>query len=482
MSGATPGRMDINEVFRGGGRSVEWLDEINKASIVMLAETGLVTKTLAQKIAQGIAQIIDDEKKTPPARSADYLDYEPRLIAVAGPDASRLHTGRSRQDIASAISRMNLRDGLLQEIEALVGCREKLLALADQHVETIIPAYTHGVQAQPTTLAHYLLAFASALARETQRLREAYARINRNPLGAAALATSSFELDRARTAALLGFDGVIENAYDANHLAPVDCFLEVAGALAIAAVQTGMFAQDLHAQYAAPQPWMMLATGELTGVSSIMPQKRNPAALEQLHAQASLMLGEMQGVFLLAHNSRSGMFDYRLYDPVPPARALTVFKLFGQVVDGLVVNKERALAEVNADYSTTTEIADALLQRADVPFRIGHHFASQLTDFGRGKGLTLDQIPYAEANRIYAAENRQPLPLDEAAFREITSAEYMVYGRKGVGGPQPAEVRRMLGDERGKAAADRQWHGDASARLATAAAALDRAFNKLAGS
>jgi argininosuccinate lyase len=481
MSGATPGRMDINEVFRGGGRSVEWLDEINKASIVMLAETGLVTKTLAQKIAQGIAQIIDDERKTPPTRSADYLDYEPRLIALAGPDASRVHTGRSRQDIASAISRMNLRDGLLQEIDALVGCREKLLALAGQHVETIVPAYTHGVQAQPTTLAHYLLAFAGALARENARLTQAYARINQNPLGAAALATSSFKLDRARTAALLGFDGVIENAYDANHLAPVDCFLEVAGALSIAAVQIGMFAQDLHAQYAVPQPWLMLATGELTGVSSIMPQKRNPAALEQLHAQASLMLGEMQGVFLLAHNSRSGMFDYRLYDPVPPARALTVFKLFGEVVGGLVVNRERALAEVNADYSTTTEIADALLQRADVPFRIGHHFASRLTDFGRGKGLTLHQIPYAEANRIYAAENRQPLPLDEAAFREITSAEYMVCGRKGVGGPQPAEVKRMLGDERARAASDRGWHGEATARLATAAAMLDQAFHTLAG-
>ena len=280
---------------------------------------------------------------------------------------------------------------------------------------------------------------------------------------------------------LLGFDGVAENAYDANHLAPIDCFLDVANALSVAAVQLGMFAQDLHSQYAEPQPWMMLATGELTGVSSIMPQKRNPAALEQLHAQASIMLGEMQGVFLLAHNSRSGMFDYRLYDPVPPARALTVFKLFGQVIGGLVVYKERALAEVNADYSTTTEIADALLQRADVPFRIGHHFASLLTDFGRGKGLTLQQIAYADAKRIYETENKQPLPLDEAAFREITSAEYMVFGRQGVGGPQPAEVRRMLGDEARKAAAHRQWHAAATARLREAAAALEQSFENLAG-
>ena len=273
---------------------------------------------------------------------------------------------------------------------------------------------------------------------------------------------------------------MIENAYDANHLAPIDCFLEVASAWRSPPCQLGMFAQDLHAQYAEPQPWLVLATGELTGVSSIMPQKRNPAALEQLHAQASILLGEMQGVFLLAHNSRSGMFDYRLYDPLPAARALLVFKLFGQIIDGLVVNKQRALAEVNADYSTTTEIADALLQRADVPFRIGHHFASQLTDYGRGKGLTLHEIPYAEAARIYAADTQQKLPLNEAAYREIISAEYMVFGRKGIGGPQPAEVKRMLGDERTKAAVDRKWHGDANARLAKAGAALDTAFNKLA--
>jgi argininosuccinate lyase len=158
-----------------------------------------------------------------------------------------------------------------------------------------------------------------------------------------------------------------------------------------------------------------------------------------------------------------------------------VFTLFQQIIDGLVVNKERALAEVNADYSTTTEIADALLQRADVPFRIGHHFASRLTDYGRGKGLTLHEVPYAEAARIYEADTKQNLPLDEAAYREIISAEYSVFSRRGTGGPQPAEVQRMLVDERAKAAADRKWHGDASARLANAAATLDQAFNKLAG-
>lgn len=480
MTVPTPTSMDINEVFRGGGRAVEFLDQINKASIVMLNETGIVPHAVAGRIAVGIAKVIAGERETPPLRSADYLDYETRLTVVAGPDASRLHTGRSRQDIASAIARMNLRDGLLKELEALLTAREKLIAVAGRHTATIIPAYTHGVQAQPTTFAHYLHALAAALARQTERLQQAYQRVNRNPLGAAVLATSSFPIDRARLAVLLGFEGLVENAYDANHFAPVDSALDVAGALAIAAVQIGQFAQDIHAQYAEAVPWFMLATGELTGVSSIMPQKRNPAALEQLRAQASIMLGEMQTVFLMAHNNRTGMFDYRSYDPVPCGRPLQVFKLLQQVADGIVVNKERALAEVNADYSTTTEIADALAQKAGVPFRIGHHFASTLTDFGRGKGLKIHDIPYTEAARIYEADAKQAFPLSEADFREVISAEYMVFGRKGVGGPQLAEMNRMLAEEGAKIAAELAWLKERARHLAQAEATLEKVFTALA--
>lgn len=472
--------LDINATFRGGGRSIEWLDEINKASIVMLAETGIVPRDVAKRIAKGIAQVIENERAGEKRTSADYLDYEPRLIAVAGQEASRLHTGRSRQDLASTIARMNLRDGLLHTIGALIADREKLLKRAEEHLETIIPAYTHGVQAQPTTFAHYLLAFESALARATERLQQAYVRVNKCPLGTAALATSSFPLDRNRLAELLGFDGLVENACDANHLAPIDSALDVANAYAMTAVQTGMFAQDLHTQYANPTPWFMLGSGELTGTSSIMPQKRNPAALEQLRAQSSILLSEMQTMTFVAHNNRSGMFDYRMYDPVPYARALTVFRLFGSVVDAVVVNKARALEEVNADYSTTTEIADALLQKAEVPFRTGHHFASKLTDYGRGKGLKIHEIPYSEAQRIYDEQAKDKLPLTEAEFREVISAEFMVFGRKGLGGPQPAEVQRMLADARIQTGTDSAALSKQAGALAQTASKLAQAFAPLA--
>jgi len=151
------------------------------------------------------------------------------------------------------------------------------------------------------------------------------------------------------------------------------------------------------------------------------------------------------------------------------------------VVDGIVVNKERALAEVHADYSTTTEIADALAQRADVPFRIGHHFASKLTDYGRGQGLKIQDIPYAEAARLYEAQTKATFPLSAADFAEVISAEYMVFGRKGLGGPQLAEVSRMLSDERDKVAAELAWLKASNDQLARAEAELEKAFSALAG-
>jgi len=473
--------MDLNEASRGGGRSVEFLDQINKASIVMLHEGGLVPAPMAARIAGGIEQLIAREREQGAQRSADYLDYEPRLIAIVGQDASRLHTGRSRQDIGATIARMSLRDGLLREYEALLTARRKLLALAGQHKQTIIPAYTHGVQAQPTTLAHYLLALASALSRDSERLQAAYQRINQSPLGAAALGTSSFPIDRKRLAVLLGFDGLVENSYDANHLASVDGSLEIAGALAISAIQLGQFAQDIHAQYDDRSPWFMLSEGKLTGVSSIMPQKRNPVALEQLRIQCSTMVGDMQTVFLLAHNTRTGMFDYRSYDPVPCERPLQVYQLFEQILDGFVVNKDRAMAEVNADYAMTTGIADALLKKADVPFRVGHHFASLLTDYGRGLGLKLREIPYSEAVRIYKADAKQEFPLSEAEFRDMIDAEHMVYGMKGAGGPQIAEVDRMLAHEQGKVNSGFDWLKTRSDHLAAAEMSAGRRSRSISG-
>lgn len=454
-----------------------YLTEINKASLVMLRETKVVPEPVAARLAKAITTVTESNAKPGAERPRDYLKYEPQLISAAGADASMLHVGRSRQDLSSTMTRMALRDSLLGAFESLDAARGRVLALAEKYPDTVIPAYTHGVQAQPTTVGHYLHALAAALGRDAARLRAAYARLNLSPLGVAVIANSGYPIDRARLAALLGFDGVVENAYDANHLSPVDSGLDVASALAISAVHLGQFAQDMTAQYADPSPWFLLADGKLTGGSSIMPQKRNPVALTNLRFFASNIVGAMNTTFLVAHNTNTGMYDYRRPNVIPADDAAALYRLLAEVVDSLVVNAPRALAEVNAEYSTMTEVADFLMQRANVPFRIGHHFAADLAKYGRAKGLTPVQIPYAEAQRIYKEDTKQDLPLSEAEFKQALSPEYMVASRKGVGGTQPAEVRRMLGTAREALKEDLAWAAAQRNRLAAAQAALEAAFS-----
>jgi len=464
-----------------------WLGEFNKASTVMTVEQGIVPRELGGKIARAVAQVIEQGDQPGGKRPNDYLRLEPLITAIAGPDATRMHSGRSRQDILATTRRVMLRDRLLDLADALDEARARMDTLAARYANDIVPAYTNGVQAQPTTYGHYLLGFSAALARDAQRLHEAYARLNLSPMGSAALGTSSFPIDRKRLADLLGFDGVAENSYDANQVSQIDIGAEAASLASTMALTVGAFVQDVHTQYHQPRPWLMLQEGKLTGTSSIMPQKRNPYALNVTRLQASDTVGEAITALMVAHNVTPGMPDYKrsqAQDAVDAA--VDMYGKLGAMLDGLVLNPQRALEEVDADYSTTTELADVLQREADVPFRIGHHFASDLVTYGRQNGLKPSQLPYAEAQRIYTEAAKSfgiqdaKLPLAEARFRQTLTAQNMVVSSKGLGGPQPAEVARMLKAAQAALQADRKWAQDARGRLAAAQGRLDEAFGKLA--
>ena len=467
-----------------------WMSEINRASAVMVVERGIVPKPLGAKIFDAINRV-DEAGDAPGAtRSGDYLIVEKDLMAAGGPDISRLHSGRSRQDIGSTTQRLITRDDFLTAFEKLNGMRDALLALAAQAPNAILPAYTWGVQAQPITLGHYISAYANALDRQATRMHEAYARLNQSPLGAAALGTSSFPVDRPRLAELLGFDAPVENSLDANQISPIDGGAELAGLSTSAALTLGTFIADVTAQYAQSEPWIILTEGNETGVSSIMPQKRNPSGLVRLRAEASTLIGEATTFAVIAHNVEAGMSDYKDFGnpkEFPNVMLRDMAALFAHaesVIRTMRFRPERALDEVNSDYSTTTELADTLQREADVPFRIGHHFASELVNYGRGHRLRASQIPYTEAQRIYAdiataAKMDTKLPLSEEAFRRSLSAENMVTASKGLGGPQPAEVARMLAGATGRLAADRAWLDATRGKLADASKKLDEAFADL---
>ncbi|MCG8442352.1 MAG: hypothetical protein MI723_11135, partial [Caulobacterales bacterium] len=280
----------------------DYLIEANHAQLVMLVEQELIDEPLAGRIAEAMARHAETEAQDGAERSRDYLLLEEALVAAVGPEASNLHLGRSRNDLGAAMNRMRLRDELRSLLRAQLDARSALLDLADAHLETIMPGFTHAVQAQPTTLGHYLLAVDDALGRDAARLREAYGRVNESPLGAAAITTSGFAIDRDRLAELLAFDGLVENSYDAIVIATGDSKIEVASVVSISAITVGRLAQDVLFQYDDPAPGLVLSQA-VAGRSSIMPQKRNPSLVEQLRVTASDVVGRAHTATLLAHNT-----------------------------------------------------------------------------------------------------------------------------------------------------------------------------------
>lgn len=469
-----------------GHDAFHWTGEMNKASTVMLCEQGVITAALGKTVADAVATVIDNGAVPGADRPGNYMIIEKRLVAAGGAEVTRVHSGRSRQDMLATSHRLFLRDQFLDCFDSLSELREGMLALAQRHRDDLIPAYTHNVQAQPTTFGHYLSAFAAALEREAARMREAWARVNLSPLGAGALGTSSFPIDRLRLAQLLGFDGVVENSLDANHVAPCDLNVEVAAIAASGALTGDALINDILSQYRQTSPWIVVREGALTGPSTIMPQKRNPIVLVAARHLASNVLAQSQACLFVAHNIGTGLLEHRGNEALVALQSVAkFFAMLNVTVRSLTLDVARARAEIDADYSTTTELADVLQRDAGVPFRAGHHFASELVNYGRGKGLKPSQIPYSEALRIYAdaahtlPEAERRLPLDEARFREALSADNMVQSSRGLGGPQAGEVKRMLGAQAAQLQADQAWLQDRRSRLAAAADSLNAAFAQL---
>jgi argininosuccinate lyase len=463
-----------------------FVNEMNKASAVMVVSTGIVDRALGKTIAQSIAKVIEDGARPGAERSGDYLHVEAALIAAGGPDVTRVHSGRSRQDMAWTTQRLFLRDAYLDNAAALNDYRAALLRFARSAPAAVMPAYTLGVQAQPITLGHYLTGYAGALERQAERLKQAYARLNLCPLGAAAVGTSSFPVDRKLLASALGFDGPVENSFDANHVSPFDLGVEAASLTMSSAVTTGALMADLLLQYHEAHPWFRVAASETT-TSSIMPQKRNPTTMLAVRKQASHAIGAAETAILVAHNVAAGTDDYRGDEARDALREATRMQAAAaRLIATLEFDAPRALDEVAGEYSTTTELADVLQRDANVPFRVGHHVASELVNYGRAHNLRPAQLPFDEVKRVYAATMKEMLgqdnaafPLSEARFRESLTAENMVRSSRGLGGPQPQEVARMLQAQEERLAADQGWLAGRRKALADSAIALDVAFNLL---
>lgn len=447
-----------------------WLGELNKASAVMVVERGIVPKPLGARIARAVAQVNADGDKPGAVRSGDYLKVEQSLIAVGGPDVTRLHSGRSRQDIGSTRTRLFQREDMLAVAAALDRARDALIEMAASHPNAIVPAYTWGVQAQPTTYGHYLLAYEAALARDAERLRQAWARLNTSPLGAAALGTSSFPIDRPRLATLLGFEGLVENSLDANQISPVDSGAEAVGIASSAALTIGLMLADLTAQYAQPKPWLMITEGELTGTSSIMPQKRNPVVLEHLRARIGWVLGDAHTAATLVHSAALGDtvdVEDEFYEPLFRTfeHGLGVLRLLDAALSTCQFDVELLAERAAGGFTTATELADTLVRRANLSFRQAHRVASKVVELSGADSARVDVALVAEAARQALGREIRLAPADLTAALDPWS---FVAQRHIPGGPAPSAMEAHLAQMRDRLATDIVWREQRQAQIEAA--------------
>ncbi|RYE35180.1 MAG: argininosuccinate lyase [Hyphomicrobiales bacterium] len=468
-----------------------WLGEMNKASTVINAEQGLLDRALAPKLAQGIAKVIEAGNQPWARRPSTVISFEPLMIKEAGVEVTLIHAGRSSQDMHATYRAAIMRDRLLTLADQLNRATRTMVELAAAHRDTIVPNYTNGVAAQPNSYGHYLLGLAAGLDRDAQRIRETYARVDRSPMGTTVLNGTSWPLDRQRMADYLGFAALVDNAYDASQIAAADLPVEISGIVTGIALHVGGFIEDVMTQYAQSRPWIILREGGgNTYVSSAMPQKRNPGLLNGTREDASTVLSLAMGPVFRAHNIPPGMPDAKdaKANSAMTDSATKALQGLDRILKALAIDPERALEELNSDWTASQELADVLMRKYKLPFRAGHHFASEVVDYAKLNNIKPTEFPYAQAQAIYRKAAPEmglaatELPMSEAEFRSTLDPIAIIKNRATSGGPQPAEMDRMLAEA--KQRLDRQdgWIKDRRAKITAGLAKLDADFGTLAKS
>ncbi|GIU81878.1 MAG: argininosuccinate lyase [Acidobacteria bacterium] len=457
--------------------------QIDYAHAIMLFEQGIITKSEAKQLLKALKSI-DLEKIRAIVYDGSFEDLFFLLQReiknnCSDPDtAGKLHTARSRNDIDATLYRIKLREYLFETISAVIELRKVFLDLAESHQKTVIPAYTHTQPAQPTTLAHFLLAMVENLNRDTKRLIRAFENLNLCPLGSAAITTSGFPIDRFKTASLLGFDAPMRNSYGA--IGAIDYFAEAISAIAVLMINIGRFAQEFLLMSMQEFGTLEISEGFVQG-SSIMPQKRNPVALEHVRALASKAFGGAIGVLTAVHNTPFGDINDieddlqpLIFGVVKDANRST--RLFGAAMRSAKFNESLLKKRAGENFITVTELADEIVRRENLSFRLAHEIVGKAVR----KSLELNSTLTIEILQESAEETiGKKLSLDSDELERILSPEHFVEIRKVYGGPAPEEVENSLSAEMQEVEKDKQWLRDKKEKLSRARTKLEEEVDSI---
>ena len=472
-------RIVLNENFEDAkALFLDPLMSIHYAHLVMLHEAGIVSTADARALRRALDGIPLDavRKSTYDGSCEDLFFYLERQVVEACGDAvaGRLHTARSRNDIDMTMYRMNIRGYVLAVAHATVQLRQSLLKIADHHRNTVFPAHTHTQPAQPSTVAHYMLGAIEQLERDTTRLKAAYASVNMNPLGACAITGTGFPIDRDRTSALLGFDGTTGNTY--GSIATVDYLLEAVSATAVTLVGLGRLVQDLLLWCTMEVGYLRL-TDAFVQVSSIMPQKRNPVALEHARALSSKAFAQAGAIPVAVHNTPFGDIVDTEDDLQPLVAgmfkdAVRAVSLVAYALEGADFDVAKMHQRATENWITVTELADTLARDHGLSFKAGHTIAARMvrgsaTQPGTSSAELLSQI----SRDVTGTEIR----FTDEELATLLSPEHFVAVRRTHGGPAPEVTATAIGTSQRVLAQDLDWISDASARLQTAESDLKAA-------
>ncbi|MYL34368.1 argininosuccinate lyase [Pontibacillus yanchengensis] len=418
---------------------------IHRAHTIMLKEQAIISEEEGDEILMGVHEVCKlgkDSFHYAPEYEDLFFMVESKISNYIGDDlAGKMHIARSRNDMGEAMYRLVIRDYLLELISNVQMLGDALVNQADSYKEAVMPAHTHTQPAQPTTFGHYLLAISDNLSRDIERLWNAYHTVNKSPMGAAAITTTGFSINRERMVELLGFEGVMENSYDA--IGTGDYLLESGLSLVSLMTNTGRWIQEFL-RMASNEVGLLNVSDAYVQISSIMPQKRNPVSLEHSRALASSAVGEGLTAVQMIHNTPYGDIVDTEDDLQPHLyrgfnKAIRVVKLLTAVVTTMNFNKERALQQASTNMITITELADVLARDYNVPFRNAHHFSSVVSKNVKALGKELYEVEVNQVN-----EWLEGVQLSENDWKAIVDPRQFVNRRNICGGPNPDVVKRML--------------------------------------
>jgi argininosuccinate lyase len=412
----------------------------SKAHAGMLAAQGIITKADAKLILKGLddvlAEITAGDFEFSEALEDIHMNVESRLSTLIGPAAGRLHTARSRNDQVALDFRMYVRDAVDAFDDALVRLMLTLARKAETHADVIMPGFTHLQPAQPVTFGHHLMAYVEMLGRDRSRFIDARRRMNQCPLGAAALAGTSFPIDRHATADALGFDGPTGNSLDS--VADRDFALETLAAMAISAMHLSRLSEEIVI-WMTPQFGFVRMSDKWTTGSSIMPQKRNPDAAELCRAKIGRIAGAFQSLLMVMKGLPLTYSKDMQEDKEVTFDAINSFTVALAAMTGMMSDMEPVPVAMHAaagrGYSTATDLADWLVRELKLPFREAHHVTGTLVKRAEVAGVALEQLSLTDMQKVE--------PRITAAIFGVLSVENSVKSRVSYGGTAPQNVRKM---------------------------------------